>query len=35
MTLLATWMTATLLVVIGSLALIVLLALIWTLNDLD
>ena len=35
MTLLATWMTVTLLVVIGSLALIALLALVWTLNDLD
>jgi hypothetical protein len=35
MTLLATWMTITILVVIGSLALIALLALVWTLNDLD
>ena len=35
MTLLATWMTITILVVIGSLVLIALLALVWTLNDLD
>jgi len=35
MTLLATWMTITILVVIGSLLLIALLALVWTLNDLD
>ena len=35
MTLLATWMTVTLFVVIGSLVLIALLALVWTLHDLD
>lgn len=35
MTLIATWMTVTLLVVIGSLALIALLAVVWTLQDLD
>jgi hypothetical protein len=35
MTLLATWMTVTILVVIGSLALIALLAMVWTLHDLD
>ena len=35
MTLLAAWLTVAVLVVIGSLALIALLALVFTLQDLD
>lgn len=35
MTFFATWISVALLVVIGSLALIALMAMVWTLQDLD